>query len=310
MPTIEKFAAALQDQGWKPIWTPIVAIQSHGSRPPFFCVHGGFGGVLFYGQLARCLGTEQPLYGLQAEGLDNGPIEHTSIQSMAEYYIEENGGVQPHGPYSLGGYSFGGIVAFEMAQQLRAQGEEVALVVLFDALDPRKWARRLSLTEWIRSWLQIKELLSRVRLFKDLLQRAGRKIGAILAKGQMDVRNLLDKAKKLNPGSSSTQEHALRVVQLANRRALSAYELHPYPGRVTLFRAEGPDNASPFGAESGWTEFAKGGIQIHQIPGEHQKIFAQPNVRTLAEKLDACLRSSQFPVPSSLFMVGGFAMTK
>ena len=85
-------------------------------------MHGGFGGILFYDQLARCLGPEQPLYGLQAEGLDGGPIEHTSIPAMAAYYLQEVRKVQPQGPYFFGGYSFGGFVAFEMAQQLHEAG--------------------------------------------------------------------------------------------------------------------------------------------------------------------------------------------
>ena len=108
-PTIEKLALAFRQQGWKPEFSPIVAIQSQGGRPPFFCVHGGFGGVLFYGALARCLGAGQPLYGLQAEGLDGGPIKHESIQAMAAYYMQEIRTIQPHGPYLFGrGYSFGG----------------------------------------------------------------------------------------------------------------------------------------------------------------------------------------------------------
>ena len=88
-PTIEKLAAALREQGWKPTWSPLVAIQPRGLRPPFFAVHGGYGEVMFYSELARCLGEDQPFYGLQAEGLDGKPIRHTSMEAIACYYIQE-----------------------------------------------------------------------------------------------------------------------------------------------------------------------------------------------------------------------------
>ena len=292
MPTIEKLAAAMRQQDWKPQWSPTVAIQSHGSRPPFFCVHGGFGGVLFYGQLARCLGAEQPLYGLQAEGLDGGPIEHKSIREMAAYYIEEMRRVQPRGPYLFGGYSFGGFVAFEIAQQLRAAAEPVALIALFDAFDPRKRVLRFSLAERIKWRLKSLDRSSRGEKLQFLLQCASIKVGASFAKWQEDARNMLSKAKQLNGGAPSTQLRALDLVQRANRRALSAYKLHPYPGRITLFRSQDPGDGYEYPADYGWTQFAKGGIQIHEVPGDHQTIFAQPNVRTLAARLDTCIRAA------------------
>jgi thioesterase domain-containing protein/acyl carrier protein len=287
MPTIEKLAAALRQKGWKPTWQPIVAIQSSGSRPPFFAVHGGFGAVLFYSHLARCLGAEQPLYGLQAQGLDGGPIEHTSVEAMATYYLEEMRSVQPHGPYYFGGYSFGGFVAFEMAQQLRAAGEQVALVALFDSYNQ---GRRYSLAERIRLRLRARELSSPGEKLQYLMRRAWGKLGAILVQSHNDAQRLLHKSKQLNGGSVSTEPRGLHVVHLANRRALAAYKLHAYPGKITLFHAENPDDGYEYLAVHGWTQFAKGGIEIHEVPGEHQTIFAQPNVRVLAEKLDACIR--------------------
>jgi thioesterase domain-containing protein len=124
------------------------------------------------------------------------------------------------------------------------------------------------------------------------VQWAWGKLGANLANWHEDAHYLLYKANQPNGGALSTQLRALDVVQMANRRALSAYKLRTYPGRVTLFRAQDPDDGYEYAADNGWTEFAMGGIQIHEIPGEHQLIFAQPNVRTLAEKLDACTRAA------------------
>ena len=250
-PTVEKLTLALREQGWKPTFSPLVAIQSSGSRPPFFCVHGGFGGILFYDQLARCLGPEQPLYGLQAEGLDGGPIEHTSIPAMAAYYLQEVRKVQPQGPYFFGGYSFGGFVAFEMAQQLHEAGEIVALVVLFDT---RNRKGNNSLVKRIRLRWRALTLKARREKFQYLLECVEVVVGGILEKWYQGARNLFYKAKELGGGAEEAiaQLRAVDVVLRTNSRILAAYKVHPYPGRVTLFRAAHPESVYQFGPDNGW----------------------------------------------------------
>jgi thioesterase domain-containing protein/acyl carrier protein len=286
-PTIEQLATALRQDGWKPNWAPIVAVQPHGSRPPFFCVHGGFGGVLFYGQLARCLGAEQPLYGLQAEGLDGGPINHPTIPSMATYYLSEMCRVQPHGPYFFGGYSFGGVVAFEMAHQLHASGEEVALLVLFDSSDYENRPQRHSLTHLIRLGLQARGFSPPVEKLQTLLRRTWSKLTTSLVERLQGAQNLPGQTKP-----AATPPSAVQVVQMSNLHAISIYQPRAYPGRVTLFRAEDPDDGYAHSADYGWTKFAESGIEIHNVPGGHEAIFSPPNVRVLAEKLDACIRAA------------------
>ena len=109
-----------------------MAIQAEGTRPPFFCVHGVGGNVVGFRDLARHLGPDQPFYALQPQGLDGKRECLTNIPEMAKRYMQEIRKIQPEGPYRIGGYSFGGLVAYEMAQQLEAQGEEMALLALFD----------------------------------------------------------------------------------------------------------------------------------------------------------------------------------
>jgi thioesterase domain-containing protein len=284
-PTIEKLATILSQEGWKPHWSPLVAVRPHGSRPPFFCVHGGFGGVLFYGQLARSLGPDQPLYALQAEGLDGGPIKHSTIPSMASWYLGQIRQVQASGPYFLGGYSFGGVVAFEMAQQLAAAGEEVALLVLFDAADYNAPLRRYSLVDRIDLEWQSRAFSSPQEILTHLLHAAAHRLKAILGRRLQDILFLLQRLtiRKAAPLS------ALEQVQLSNRNALSLYTLNPYQGQITLFRAEDPDDGYIHPIDNGWTKYAQGGLQIYKIPGQHQEIFSQPNVGVLAEKLELCL---------------------
>ena len=124
-PTVEKLADILRKDGWTPQWTSLVPIQAGGSKPPFFCVHGGGGNILIYRELARHLGTDYPFYGLQARGLDGADDCLKTIEAMAESYLRELRELQPEGPYYLGGFCMGGQVAFEIAQRLIRDGEQV-----------------------------------------------------------------------------------------------------------------------------------------------------------------------------------------
>jgi amino acid adenylation domain-containing protein len=132
-PTIEQLAKRLQNGSTDLNCRTLVEINPSGSRPPFFCVHGGTGGTLFLHRLARAMGTDQPFYAFQPQGVDGGRITRTSVPSIAAHYIAEMRKVQPQGPYFIGGYCFGGNVAFEMAQQLQQQGSETGVVAMFSA---------------------------------------------------------------------------------------------------------------------------------------------------------------------------------
>ena len=136
-PTIAQLAALLdaeqvEDRETRTPSSSLVPIQPKGSSAPFFCIHGAGGNVLLYRDLARHLGPEQPLYGLQARGLDGTSPFCTTIEEMAARYLDEMRAVQGHGPYHLGGYCMGGTIAFQIAQELQARGERVALLALFD----------------------------------------------------------------------------------------------------------------------------------------------------------------------------------
>jgi len=133
---VKQLARALRDEGWQAVWSSLVMIQGGDQRPPFFCVHAAGGNVLEYLDLARALGPDQPFYGLQAKGLDGKQEPHTTIKQMATHYIAEMREVQPEGPYLIGGRSSGGTIAFEMACQLSAAGQDVALLALLDTYPP------------------------------------------------------------------------------------------------------------------------------------------------------------------------------
>lgn len=135
-PTIEQLAQTLDRANWHESWSSLVPLQPKGNRPPLFCIHGGGVNILIYRDLADRLGEEQPVYALQARGLDGRTKPHTTVEEMAAAYIEHIRTVRPEGPYFLAGLSHGGVVALEMAQQLRSQGQDVAFLAMLDTYGP------------------------------------------------------------------------------------------------------------------------------------------------------------------------------
>jgi natural product biosynthesis luciferase-like monooxygenase protein len=289
---LEKFIGSRAPSG---TLVPLVAIQPRGSRPPFFGVHGGYGAVLFYSELARCLGEDQPFYGLQSEGLDGGPIRHTSIETIASYYIEEIRRVQAHGPYFLGGYCVGGIIAFEMARQLRAAGEPVECLTLFDVNNPERTPRHFSITKRIRLALDEAADLALIEKLQYFARRAADKMGwegTQLQKVGYDFVELLYKALKPDAEKNNGSPFSLKVpVRIMLQRAESAYKPRAYPGRIILFRPTVADTYE-YADDRGWAKFAEGGLEIHDVPGKHGAIFERQYAPVIAEKLDAYIRAA------------------
>src|SRR5579863_3139139 len=164
-PTIQELARILSSEVSTSDWSPLVAIQPAGSRPPFFCIHGAGGNVLIYRELSQSLGSDQPFFGLQSQGLDGGCPPLTKIEDMASLYVKAIRRQQSQGPYFLGGYCGGGLIAFEVAQQLRNEGEEIALLALFDTMNPAKIEPR---SIWGRSYYYCERLFFHAANFMRL----------------------------------------------------------------------------------------------------------------------------------------------
>jgi thioesterase domain-containing protein len=258
-----------------------------GARPPFFCVHPAGGDVLCFFPLARALGADQPFYGLQARGLDDEREPLAGIEEMAAAYLEEMRGVQPAGPYRLGGWSFGGLAAFEMAQQLRAQGEEVALLAVIDAGPgvPEWMADQIpadpSLVDEAdpsRQLLVIAEYLHGLRgvdLGLTLDDLAGRD-----AEEQIHLFvERLRRAGVMHAGDSLAQIRRLLRVYRTNVHAYRAYRPRLYDGRITVLRAADTPG------DLGWSAFTPFPVELRVTPGDHVTILAEPNVRVLAQTL-------------------------
>jgi len=297
-PTVAQLAAILQ-KDVALSWSSLVPIQPLGSRQPFFCVHAVGGNVLEYYDLPRRLGPDQPFYGLQSRGLDGRETPHTRITEMAAHYIKEIREFQPAGPYLIGGRSLGGIIAFEMACQLRAQGQEVGLLALLDSY-PVGYAK-LRDGGTLRSKVGhiIRRMGSHVSNIRGLSLHE--KLSYVIDKAQYGPIKLRSKVWQTIYRSYESfgraLPRALRDVQEFNWLAARDYVPGLYDGRVTLFWASRDLRAS-FDLVEGWRVLAEGGMEVQEIPGTHLNIIKEPHVAELALKLGESLAFSQ---PEPLF---------
>jgi amino acid adenylation domain-containing protein len=266
-PTIQQLAGLLRQEEIEGSWSSLVPIQAQGSKPPFFCVHGVGGNVVGFRDLARHLGEDQPFYALQPQGLDGRCECLTNIPEMAQRYLEEIRKVQPEGPYRIGGYSFGGLVAYEMAQMLAARGEEVSLLALFDTYPGRMAPRRAGL----------KSLLSLP--LREQLSFAWKKGSFVL--GTLGKRLELQFLPR-----------ALRNVRQACARAAAEYRIQPYRSRITLFRVREKSVDTLHDPYAIWWDLAAGGIDLREIDGDHLSLLKEPQVGLLARELSDCLRDA------------------
>ncbi len=273
----------------KSSWSSLVEIQPNGSKPPFFCIHGLGGEVLCFRELAMHLGLEQPFYGVQPQGLDEKYPFHTRIEDMATHYIQEIQTLQSSGPYFLGGYSFGGIVAFEMARQLQEEGEQVGILVMLDSCRPGY--------KWRASFLK------RVVLhLENLVQQGPTYLWQQAVKWSYwrEQRLQNKRYKRYLEGAlylPETDKH-LKIID-TNIQAISEYIFSPYLGRAILLRTDDQSRDEAIGIQYdpqfGWGDLVVGGLDVHHIPGSHLEILKEPHVQVLAETLRNCLSQAQSP---------------
>lgn len=305
--TIEHMATLLRGQVTGESHSPLVEINpmtgEAGEDRPLFFVHPAGGNVLCFVHLARNLGRDQPFYGLQTPGLDVARMDFRAVEDLAGLYIQAVRQVQPQGPYLLGGYSFGGTVAFEMARQLHAAGESVQRLMLLDSWAPIYTPRYDDATLVAFFALEITGSMSGLTGMHELEELRN-------MTGQEQQEFLLrvaQRAQFLPPDSDLTRVQNYYQVFKNNTRAEQLYrpELDRFP--ITIFRAshslldEVQDsrflsrvlNRAMFEDPTfGWDDFTDGGVDIFFIPGNHLNILVEPQVRTLADRLKRCIREA------------------
>ncbi len=277
-PTIRGMAAIIRRQGWKPRWSSLVPIQTSGERTPFFCVHAAGGNVLFYQNLARHLGSGQPVYALQSAGVA-GDQPHTTVEDMASAYIEELKQVQPEGPYLLGGFCSGAYIALEMAHQLQARGDPVKLLVSFNT--DGAWKTVTSLRAALgfhRNNLGRIENSERLEYVATRLRYRGRRIRKTIIQAICRA--------YLRLGGRLSGPLLLNYVEELNRRAIYAYEPRRFDGDLVYFQGGGEHFLDP---KPFWGGLVNE-IEVERVPGRAITIFEEPHVQTLAERLSFHLR--------------------
>ena len=272
----------------------LVPIQPQGKKLPLFCIHPASGNVSSYYNLARYLRPDRPVYGIQDMAVvdeSNGKIK--PLEEVASTYIAAIKEIQPDGPYFIGGYSFGGIAAFEMAQQLRAMQQEVALLAIFDShppthaedvTDDETTLLAIIASEWLResSNKKVQEI------YDELLPLTS----------EEQLQYVLSLVRQANVELLSMDVRWVRQQVLLFKSKMQTalgYKARPYPGRITLFRANQVDQLDQNKVfaenlyEVGWQEVTTLPLETHLVPGYHNTIMNNPSVETLAQRLQDCL---------------------
>ncbi|MBZ5595292.1 MAG: alpha/beta fold hydrolase [Acidobacteriia bacterium] len=282
-PTVEQLAQVLRKDRHSAPPRSLVPIQPNGSKPPLVCVAGLDGEAVFFRRLADFLGPDQPIFGLEPPGRDGQQPLLLRLEDIASHYVRELRAAYPNGPYYLGGYSFGGLVIFEMAQQLHRQGEKVGLVALLDTWN-KTYVKQLPRTQ---RWRQIFQLYQ--YHFSRLLFGPERLGYVKLKVGHRVLRTICwycDKTGRPLP----QQARKLYDVQSF---AAANYVPKVYPGRLDLFRAKVKHQLEIHDGELGWGRLAQGGVAVHEVPGDHLTMNVGGNLQILAEQLKACLEQAQ-----------------
>jgi thioesterase domain-containing protein/acyl carrier protein len=265
-PTVESLAVLLREEG-SVATGPLVEIQKGGAQHPLFCVHPAGGNVACYAALARALGPDQPVYGLEARGLRPGEVPRSSVEDMAAAYVEALRAAQPAGPYALVGWSLGGLLAFEMACQLTEAGKTVEPLLLLDT-----WGHPRSGEPEFPPDAEI--LLSVLGDPVRCLVDPGEGLDAVLAAART--------AGALPPDFGREDVDRYLTVYKETIRAGQRYVPGPWSGSAILFRASDEPEEMKQDETLGWDARIEGRLTVRRVAGSHQTMITPPHVEALA----------------------------
>lgn len=283
-PTIRALVDSIEEEaGTDKIWKSLVPIKTTGSKIPIYIVHGDGLNVLNFSPLANYVDPEQPVYGLQAHGLDGDESPLDDMSEIARHYINEILEHNPEGPYAIGGYSFGGYVAVEMRKQLVAMGKEVKLLAMFDTnaettIYNKEWSVNFS--------RKFKRQFPKLLFFtKSFFRRP-----VVTVQYQANyVRELGYKTGLLKRPEPTGIYVRFNKINEKHGSAFKKYTLEPFDGKIHLFRSKYRIYFVDDARYLGWSDYARKGVEVYEVPGDHKTMFQLPHAKELAESLQRAL---------------------
>ncbi|MBD2020581.1 amino acid adenylation domain-containing protein [Leptolyngbya sp. FACHB-36] len=299
-PTIEQLAAQLRQPETTLVCPSFVMLQAGtAASPPLFCIHVLGRGMKFYRPVLQYLNPQQAVYGLSTN-LTGELLPSNSVEDLAAHYLQQIQTIQPTGPYYLIGVSFGGVVAFEIAQQLLKQNQSVEFLGLLDTYAPGA-VRSLSMSQQVKEHWRYLSSLGPSYVLKKVRDKGSGQIQSLtgsISKAQHRLGIKLMEAT----GQALPENFQDFMYEEQSQRLGSTYKLQPYPGAAILFKAsEQFSNVSlQIDPAMGWGEVIAGGLEIHQITGTHLSILQEPHVQVLGATLQACLTRVRASTSASL----------
>jgi amino acid adenylation domain-containing protein len=277
-PTVAQLATIIYQEYYAMEQSSVIEFQAgHPDRPALFCLPGAFGSFFYCYGLARYMDAEQPIYAIREPSRYGKKIAFSSVEDLAAYYVQIIKMAQPQGPYFLAGYSFGGLVVYEVAQQLQAQGDEIGLLGLLEPTQP-------TLSPWLQYYLQHTPFLLELRTlsyYLSILDISGK------AKLRMTLKMIINpklandqyvSQQQLSPEQQYLRDYLKTIV-----RSVELYRPCPYPGTVSLFVTPSRQQRSRF--RRPWEKLAEKGVLSYPIAGRHRTLGDEPHVKILAEQL-------------------------
>jgi thioesterase domain-containing protein len=292
-PTVEQFAELIQQQVDTPL-SPLLPIQTDGSLPPLFCVHPIGGYVLCYRELAQELAPKQPVFGLQVVGLEDSRPLADSIEAMAAEYLAAIQQFYPDGPYLLNGWSFGGVVAFEMAQQLWRQNRSVAALILIDSWAPGAARQPAAHDEVVLISEFVRDLEGRIGKPLDISANLLRKLPF-----DDQFEYLSSRLQHSYGQPEAVEAQVLRrafEVYRANYQALLRYQPERSAVPLTLIRAIEGLGQPGLATTLGWEHLVVQPVTLKTAPGTHYSMLVRPNVERLAQQIHQIIQHALHPV--------------
>jgi amino acid adenylation domain-containing protein len=280
-PDIKSLASFIDGNEGDIKYVSLVAVKASGYKPPLYIIHGEGLNVLNFSNLAVCIDIEQPIYGLQAKGLNEIDTPLDSIPDIARHYVDEILLHNPEGPYLLSGYSFGGYVAVEMNKQLTALGKEVRMLIMFDTN-----AEKTEYKDWYKLFpKKVKRKIPKLLSFLKL--SLTRPVATF--KGQT-----LNISKKVNKLGSKEFYQQIKKIKQKHLLAFRKYQMEPFDKKVFLFKANICVHYVNDEQFLGWNKYAQKGVSVLEVPGDHLSMLEYPHVEKLAKVLQQEIDKSIF----------------